>query len=390
MNGIRIALTDPTIRAVTPSSLETRRLRPDSLVLEKSGGGEKQNVGRVALVGGLDRDAICSNFMAVMDVDAATSSSFLNYAFSALYDTDMNFPSVKQTTGIQNLDVVAYLSTQIAFPARDEQKRIAAFLDASCLAIDAAVKAKQEQINVLSTACDSVVHQEVTAGVGGKTGWVEDRIRDRLVRIVGGDWGDEPGTEALIDVTVVRVADINGIRIHLEDPTIRAVSCTSLSSRRLNPTSLVIEKSGGGEKQNVGRVALVGEHEGDAICSNFMAVLDCDEKTDSTFLNYVFSALYKSDQNYPCVKQTTGIQNLDVTAYLTTHVWFPSLAEQKRIVENLNAELEQFDEIQALIEQQIATLIAYRKSLIHECVTGQRRITDEDVNRVTAHAASLA
>ena len=28
-----------------------------------------------------------------------------------------------------------------------------------------------------------------------------------------------------------------------------------------------------------------------------------------------------------------------------------------------------------------AILAAYRKSLIHECVTGQRRVTDEDVRR---------
>jgi len=35
------------------------------------------------------------------------------------------------------------------------------------------------------------------------------------------------------------------------------------------------------------------------------------------------------------------------------------------------------------IEAQITTLTAYRKSLIHECVTGQRRITEEDVQRAT-------
>ncbi len=37
------------------------------------------------------------------------------------------------------------------------------------------------------------------------------------------------------------------------------------------------------------------------------------------------------------------------------------------------------------METQIATLTAYRKSLIHECVTGQRRITEADINRVKAH-----
>jgi type I restriction enzyme S subunit len=37
------------------------------------------------------------------------------------------------------------------------------------------------------------------------------------------------------------------------------------------------------------------------------------------------------------------------------------------------------------IENQITTLTAYRKSLIHECVTGQRRITEADLNHVKAH-----
>ena len=32
-----------------------------------------------------------------------------------------------------------------------------------------------------------------------------------------------------------------------------------------------------------------------------------------------------------------------------------------------------------VLHRQISTLTAYRKSLIHECVTGQRRITEEDV-----------
>ena len=37
------------------------------------------------------------------------------------------------------------------------------------------------------------------------------------------------------------------------------------------------------------------------------------------------------------------------------------------------------------IEAQIATLVAYRKSLIHECVTGQRRVTEADLKRAQAH-----
>ena len=45
----------------------------------------------------------------------------------------------------------------------------------------------------------------------------------------------------------------------------------------------------------------------------------------------------------------------------------------------LDEKLAELKRIVTGIESQIATLTAYRKSLIHECVTGQRRITEADV-----------
>lgn len=66
-------------------------------------------------------------------------------------------------------------------------------------------------------------------------------------------------------------------------------------------------------------------------------------------------------------------------------ITFPKLSVQREIV----AMIEQHDLKQTslfgCIESQIATLTAYRKSLIHECVTGQRRVTEADISRVKAH-----
>ena len=55
------------------------------------------------------------------------------------------------------------------------------------------------------------------------------------------------------------------------------------------------------------------------------------------------------------------------------------IAEQRQIAAFLDDELSKASEIRANIETEISTLTTYRKSLIHECVTGQRRVTDEDV-----------
>jgi type I restriction enzyme S subunit len=63
-----------------------------------------------------------------------------------------------------------------------------------------------------------------------------------------------------------------------------------------------------------------------------------------------------------------------------------SRLEQIAICEYLNQKLSELTRISAAIEAQITTLPAYRKSLIHECVTGQRRVTEEDLRRVAGAA----
>jgi type I restriction enzyme S subunit len=66
----------------------------------------------------------------------------------------------------------------------------------------------------------------------------------------------------------------------------------------------------------------------------------------------------------------------------------PPPTEQVAICVHLDAKLGEAKRIAGSIEAQIATLTAYRKSLIHECVTGQRRITDADLEHVHAHGSN--
>ena len=46
---------------------------------------------------------------------------------------------------------------------------------------------------------------------------------------------------------------------------------------------------------------------------------------------------------------------------------------------------KQVNAVEQCISKQVETLSSYRKSLIHECVTGKRRITDDDLAKVGAH-----
>ena len=66
------------------------------------------------------------------------------------------------------------------------------------------------------------------------------------------------------------------------------------------------------------------------------------------------------------------------------HLAVPPVAEQKEIAAFVREKDAEFRTLLLQIERQIETLLAYRKSLIHECVTGGRRVTAADVARAVA------
>jgi len=85
-------------------------------------------------------------------------------------------------------------------------------------------------------------------------------------------------------------------------------------------------------------------------------------------------------------KRTTNLASTNATKVRAFPIPLPPLPEQKRLVKFLEDRLRDLEQIQKTLKNQITTLLAYRKSLIHECVTGKRQITEVDVARVQDEA----
>jgi type I restriction enzyme S subunit len=66
-----------------------------------------------------------------------------------LYSRRINVPSIKQTTGIQNLDWKSYLSELVAFPPKLEQVAIADFLDSERERFGVAISRLDREIDLL-------------------------------------------------------------------------------------------------------------------------------------------------------------------------------------------------------------------------------------------------
>lgn len=192
--------------------------------------------------------------------------------------------------------------------------------------------------------------------------WKQMRLRDAVEGCLNGIWGEEPdGTGN--DTPVVRVADFDRqARLAKDHPTIRSIPRDQRNGRELIFGDLLIEKSGGGDLQPVGMVVQYRGETG-AVSSNFVARMRPRDGVHSRFLVYVHSHFYSAGISFLSVKQSTGIQNLDSTAYLSERCYLPSLAEQEAIATYLDTETVRIDALIAEKERLIETLHEFSRSI---------------------------
>jgi type I restriction enzyme S subunit len=136
----------------------------------------------------------------------------------------------------------------------------------------------------------------------------------------------------------------------------------------------------------VGKAALFLGTKDDAVTfASYLVRLRVNHRVIPEFLNFAVNCggflAFARRLAIPSVQQS----NLNSTRYGRLHIPLPPVNEQLAICEHLTTKVGELMQVVTTIETQITTLNAYRKSLIHECVTGQRRITEADLNRVKAH-----
>jgi type I restriction enzyme S subunit len=144
--------------------------------------------------------------------------------------------------------------------------------------------------------------------------------------------------------------------IDLSDVAVLEVEAKQLSKRRLLKGDIIIEKSGGGPKQPVGRVVLFDIDEGVYSFSNFTSVIRVKDQNqlDPRYLHRVLYWWYVDGRTEPLQRRSTGIRNLDFSAYQCLEVPIPPLEEQKRIVAVLDQAFAALDRARALAEANLA------------------------------------
>ena len=157
-------------------------------------------------------------------------------------------------------------------------------------------------------------------------------------------------------------------RIDYSDVAWLQVEQKQLANRRLQRGDIIVERSGGGPKQPVGRVVYFARDDGPFSFSNFTSAIRVRdaEAFDAKFVFYCLLELYQSGRTEDIQRRTTGIRNLDFTAYKerATLPQIP-LSEQRKIGVVLGL-------VQRAVEQQewlIALTTELKKALLYKFFT---------------------
>ena len=262
----------------------------------------------------------------------------------------------------------------LPLPPLPEQQRIAAYLDASCAAIDAAVAAKRRQLETL----DALRKSTTQSLFPNQSDASNERVKDIAARITSGVT-PEGGASRYLDsgIPLLRSQNVHFGGLRLDDVAfISAETHAGMSGSQVKSRDVLLNITGA----SIGRCTFVPDGFGEGNVNQHVCIIRPGPRVDHRFLAAFLSSPMGQDQ---ILSTFTGAsrQGLSHSDLGLIRIPFPKIEVQREIV----GKIEQHDLkhrcLCVCIESQIATLTAYRKSLIHECVTGQRRVTEGDLRR---------
>lgn len=279
-------------------------------------------------------------------------------------------------------------------PPIEEQESIISFIHSANKAINQYIRLKQKLIKLLNEQKQGIINQAVTRGVDTKVAfkpsgfewlgnipehWETRRIRSCIESVMAGVWGDDPTEDNVDDhIICVRVADFDmlELKISRKKLTTRAIPINARQTRALRQDDILIEKSGGGDAQPVGRAVIFDLNE-PAVSSNFISRIRVNQKLiRPRFFLYILTILQSRRHNLLSIKQTTGIQNLDDKHYFSNTIGMPPLDEQDRIVKTIEEQIGIITNAQQKMGRDIELIKEYRTRLVSDVVTGKIDVRD--------------
>ena len=218
------------------------------------------------------------------------------------------------------------------------------------------------------------------------SGWSRLPLEQLVTFSIGGLWGTAPdlaGSDSST-VAVMRGADYRDWAIErAANAAVRSVSAKAVTTRLVRDGDLVVEVSGGGPTQPVGRVVLVDDAtlrstDLPLIVSNFCRRAVLTDHVVAAFVYYQLVHKYLRGDTERFQTATTNIRNLNFGKYLVeTEINLAPRREQERIVAAIEEQFSRLDAGVAALERVQKNLKRMKSALLREAVSGRLHAGDE-------------
>lgn len=376
-----------TIRNYDTSTIEKLLLNNGDILVEKSGGGDKTPVGRTVI---FDKKypSLYANFMDRLRCSDKVLSEWMQYIFVTFYKNDYSRNYIKQTTGIQNLDLTSMLSNErIPVPNLIEQKSIVTVINEKCLCIDSIIEKTRSSIEEYKKLKQSVITEAVTKGIRPNremkdsgiewigeipTEWRLSKIKVGVTK-VGSGKTPSGGADVYSDegVLFLRSQNIYDTGLILDPPTyIPSEIHEEMKNTRVVPNDVLLNITGG----SIGRCCIFLSEFAEANVNQHVSIIRVIKDIFIPEFMHLYWVSYLGKMSIQLYQTGGNREGMTAEAIKNSPIPIPSIPEQSEIVAYLNEKTSAIDFLIQKKEQLISELEAYKKSLIYEYVTGKKEV----------------
>lgn len=225
--------------------------------------------------------------------------------------------------------------------------------------------------------------------------WIKSSVAELASFVIGGDWGKDPAKfsdEDYVEVNCIRGSEIRDWDINKgNSASLRLIKKASLEKRALREGDILIEISGGGPDQPVGRTVYIDKkslshNELPSVCTNFLRLYRPVESINSRFLELFFKSFYLSGEIINYQGGSNNLRNLKFKEFETVNVPLPPLPEQERIVTKLDRLFGHLEQLKTRLDKIPQLLKDFRQAVLKKAFQGDltRVWREEQVNLPTA------
>ena len=317
----------------------SRKLQCGDIIIEKSGGSDKQPVGRPILFNIEEGEYSFSNFTSTLRVSDKTTilPEFIHRYLAYIYMRGGTAAMQSKTTGIRNLDFNLYKSINIPIPPREEQEKIVAELD--CLS--GIIERKREQLRELDALAQSIFYQMFGDPITNEKGWEVKKLGE-VCKTTSGGTPSKGHNEYYEGGTIpwLRSGEVNKMYIYDTELFITEEGLKNSSAKWFPENTVVVAMYGA----TVGQVGILKSKmtTNQAICGIF--------PNEYLIPTYLYHFLLSKKEEY--LKLATGgaQPNISQNIVRDTLVCCPTIAQQQQFAEKI----EKIEQQKELIKKSIS------------------------------------